>query len=276
VLRVRYQGQLYEHPGLFTTADTLNTRVPPFNDVRVRRAFNYAVNRHRLVALEGGTDFNTVTCQILPPNVAGYSRYCPYTIHPSPNGKYTGPDLAKAKELVAASGTRGETVTFWGGKGFIDKQPAIPYLLSVLRELGYKTRLKVIQPPLFGARAGDSRYRWQALEASFGADYPTASGIILPGLTCQAFTPGTNSNVNYSEFCNHRIEREIARAQALQTTKPQEAAQLWAKVDHDITDQAPWVPYANPGTLELVSRRAGNYIFSPLVNGALLDQIWVR
>ena len=50
----------------------LNTRVAPFNDVRVRQALNLAVNRNRLVQINGGT-ITRVACQILPPNVNGYS-----------------------------------------------------------------------------------------------------------------------------------------------------------------------------------------------------------
>ena len=42
----------------------------------------------------------TPTCQILPPNIPGYVRYCPYG----------APDLRTARRLVAASGTRGMRV----------------------------------------------------------------------------------------------------------------------------------------------------------------------
>ena len=82
----------------------LNTTLPPFNDVRVRQALNYAVDRNRLVAINGGT-ITRASCQI-PPGVDGYKRYCPYTVDPDSTGTYHGPDLAKARRLVAASGTR--------------------------------------------------------------------------------------------------------------------------------------------------------------------------
>ena len=75
---------------------------------------------------------------MLPPNFAGYRRYCPYTIEPSADGTYTGPDLAKAQALVAASGTNGQTVTVW-----IGAKPGVPlaaYFVSVLKSLGYKAR----------------------------------------------------------------------------------------------------------------------------------------
>ena len=53
------------------------------------------------------------------------------------------------------------------------------------------------------------------------------------------------------------------------------ANRLWAKIDRDITNQAPWVPFANAVVLEVVSTRVGNYQYNPSW-GTLLDQLWVR
>jgi YVTN family beta-propeller protein len=73
-LRTRYASLLHINPGLSTFGVFLNTRLPPFNDVRVRRAVNYAVDRNRMVDLRGGPDHEQPTCQMLPPNIDGYRR----------------------------------------------------------------------------------------------------------------------------------------------------------------------------------------------------------
>ena len=57
------------------------------------------------------------TCQMLPPGFQGYTPSCPFTVNPNSAGTWTGPDLAKARRLVAASGTRGMKVEFWGRAG---------------------------------------------------------------------------------------------------------------------------------------------------------------
>jgi peptide/nickel transport system substrate-binding protein len=74
-----------------------------------RQAFNYVLVRNKLAAFNQSSQ----SCQVLPPSLFGYRRYCPHTIDPNPGGDYVGPNLAKAKQLVAASGTKGETVTIW-------------------------------------------------------------------------------------------------------------------------------------------------------------------
>jgi peptide/nickel transport system substrate-binding protein len=71
----------------------LSTRAAPFDDIRVRKAVNYAVDRQKLVSLLGGSTGMAATCQFLPPNFPGYRPYCPYTLDPH-DGGYHGPDLA--------------------------------------------------------------------------------------------------------------------------------------------------------------------------------------
>ena len=82
-------------------------------------------------------------------------------------------------------------------------------------------------------------------------------------------------NNNRAEFCDPAIDREIARARVAPDKRSRTASALWAKIDRDLTDQAPWVPFANGVVLEVVSTRVGNYQYNPQC-GTLLDQLWVK
>ena len=86
-----------------------SNETPLFDDVSVRRAVNFAVDRGAIAALFGGRGFPT--CQILPTAFPGYVPYCPYTR--DPGRTWTRPDLAKARELIARSGTAGSRVVVW-------------------------------------------------------------------------------------------------------------------------------------------------------------------
>src|SRR3954451_5168348 len=85
----------------FTEYAWLNVKAPPFDDPRVRRALNLAVDRARVVDLTGGRDAGSPTCQLLSPGLPGYRPICPFTASPSPAGAWTKPDRAEGRRLVA-------------------------------------------------------------------------------------------------------------------------------------------------------------------------------
>jgi YVTN family beta-propeller protein len=271
-LRTRYSSRVYGAPILDTVAVWLNTRLPPFNDVRVRRAVNYAVDRNHLIDLASGPDRARVGCQLLPPNINGYRRYCPYTLHPNPAGTYNGPDLAKARRLVTASGTKGQSITVWFYSIPIGVRNG-EYIVSVLRSLGYKARLKTI-PHTAGSTF--NRHR-QAGVGGATADYPSPNNFFAAYFSCRSYQPNLpNVNANFAAFCNPHIDAQIVRAGALQSSDPHAASQLWSTIDREITDQAPWVAIRNDLAPSFVSRRTGNYTFCFLSLGACLDDLWVR
>jgi peptide/nickel transport system substrate-binding protein len=275
-LRTQYSSRVYHAPATGTVAVWLNTRLAPFNDVRVRRALNYAVDRNHLVELAGGPDVAQAGCQVLPPNSDGYRRYCPYTLEPNSNGVYRGPDLTKARRLVAASGTKGEPITIWFYDIPIGRRNGA-YLVSVLRSLGYRAQLRTL--PHKGSTWRPNR---QAGVGGFVQDYPSPSSVFSTTFTCRSYDPAPpDLNGNVTAFCNRSIDAEIARARSLQASDPPAASRLWSTIDREITDQALWVVIRTQLAPDFVSRRVGNYTFCYLSAalgsaGACLDQLWVR
>ena len=105
----------------------------------------------------------------------------------------------------------------------------------------------------------------------WGPDFAAPASFITTSLTCGV----SSHHGNTAEFCDPTIDREIAHAESLQTSTPLAASRLWAKIDRDLTDQAPWVSFANGLKLEIIAARVGNYQYNPQW-GTLLDQLWVR
>jgi peptide/nickel transport system substrate-binding protein len=249
----------------------LNVRAPPFNDLRVRQAINLALDRSKIVAGFGGPAAATPTCQLLPPQLPGYKRYCPYTRDPSPAGRWHGPDLSRARRLVAASGTKGMKVIVWdlAGGPPIEGTPPV----EALRRLGFRASLRLLPVARYFRYTDDSRNHAQVIEAGWSADYPSSNDLIGK-LTC-AYSIPRSSTVDSSDFCDPAFDHRVAVAAALQTTNPAAAARLWSRLDHEITDRALLLPTVTLNTTDLLSRRVRNYHYNP-VWGALVDQFWVR
>jgi peptide/nickel transport system substrate-binding protein len=257
-IKTQHASLLSISPSNGTWYLALNTRAAPFDSLDARKAVNLAIDRRRLSDLAFGPDVGHVTCQTLPPEFPGYRRYCPYT---------DAPKLTRARKLVRASGTAGESVTVWAQTFFKVPPAATRYIVSVLERLGYKAR--------FRAYADLYRNDRQVVYEGWYADYAAPAGFLPAVLTCAGYKTNPAQNMNAAGFCDPAIDREIARADALQTTDLQAASQLWAKVDRDLTDQAPWAAFANNSVVEVKSRRVGNYQVNPQM-GTLLDQLWVR
>jgi peptide/nickel transport system substrate-binding protein len=274
-LETRYSSRLYAAPLLTVLGLWLNTRLSPFDDVRVRQALNYAADRNRLVQINGGSISSGVTCQILMPSLNGYRRYCPFTDKPDSTGTYHGPDIARARRLVTASATRGQHVTIWFYDIPIGRRNGA-YFVSVLRRLGYKATLRTI------AHTGSTwRPNRQAGVSGWGGDYPSPNDVFSSFFTCGSYSPSPATNPNVAAFCKPSIDAQMSRARTLQPTNPSAAAALWNSIDRQITDQAPWVAMKAFLSTDFVSRRAGNYKYCWLAGqtglvGACLDQLWVR
>jgi YVTN family beta-propeller protein len=270
-IRTQYPGQTHVNPLPETEFFTLNTRVPPFDDVRVRRALNYAIDRTVLTSLYGSSDLARPTCQVLPPGLPGYQQYCPYTLNPRTDGAYTAPRLDVARSLVAASHTQGMPVRVLTDPDF----PPARYLVSVLNSLGYRASLQIATGDRFNTLSKNSRYQVQVSRGGWAADYPAPSEFLNLFLSCAAFRPASDANDNVAQFCDRDIDRDIEQALSLQATDPAGASSLWATADRRITDQAPWLPTVNLNAVDFLSTRTGGYQFHPQW-GILLDQLWVN
>jgi YVTN family beta-propeller protein len=273
-IATRYAGQMHSTPTPGTNYAFLNTHTPPFDNVDVRRAVNYAVDRSAFVAVYGGDRYAQATCQFVPPDFPGHRPYCPYTADAGGGRPWSAPDLARARRLIARSHTRGMRVTVFA-------PPLAPFnpwsrlLARLLDRLGYKTTLRELSKDAYFARIQDSRRHVQIGLYGWFPDYPAPSDMLQP-LRCAAFlpaSPGVNNNL--SEFCDRRAER-LARRAARLPAGDARADALWAAVDKRVTDQAATVPLLVPHAVKFVSRRVANFQISQATGDILYDQLWVR
>jgi YVTN family beta-propeller protein len=272
-LEVRYASQIRTAPSPNLRALFLNTRVPPFNRLDARKAINLAVDRAAATNAWGGPSVAQPTCQILPPNFPDYSPYCPYTAGSTSHGAWTAPDLTKAKALVARSGTRGLKVTLWAwsqaeGFNIVAKK--------ALQSLGYRVAVKPVVGNEYWGVVGDPRNRAQIGFDGWAGGYPAPAAFLVELFSCPGSMPGSPNSLDSSQFCDPRIDRLMRRALAEELSDPTGSRALWQRVDREITDAAPWVPLMASKNVSVLSKRVGNYQYSPAVIAMLIDQLWVR
>jgi peptide/nickel transport system substrate-binding protein len=267
----QHPAQVHTTPSPITYFWYLNTTKPPFDDVRARRAVNYAVDRAAFVRIIGGPEAAQPACQVLPPNFPGYRPYCPYTANAGAGGAWSRPDPAQALKLVRESGTAGAHIVFWISTGMPDAGAIERFARRTFTQLGYRFSVRRFAEgtAYFDALAKARRNGPDAGVSGWAADYPAASNFFDAMICAEA------ADKNSSRFCSPAFDRAFARARTLQAQDPNAAARLWADLDRKATDLAVWVPTITPRNVDLVSKRVGNYQHHPLF-GVLLDQLWVR
>jgi peptide/nickel transport system substrate-binding protein len=263
-LATRHPARLHTSPRPHTGYFFLNTRVPPFDDRRLRRAVDGAFDRAAFARIAGPAF--SPTCQILPPNVPGHRPSCPYDAV-----GVAGIDAARRR--VRDSGTRGASVTVWVPAPFSSHGR---FMVSLLDAIGYRARLKVLPMYSYFAKVLDSRSRAQVGYWGWAPEFPSAIDVVQPVFACAGFVAGSPElSRDPSAFCDREIDAQMERAAALQVEDSSAANVLWQRIERELLAEAPMVPTANRRSVDFVAPRVGHYSYHPQW-GVLLDQLWVR
>ena len=129
---------------------------PPFNDVRVRKALMYAIDKQAFMRFVGG-DSAVVTNQMVLPNNVYFDR----AMHEAdPHAK---PDLDKARALLKEAGVDPAAVTI----ELISWQESAPQIaVQMIRRLGFKVNHVALDD--LGAQKRLGQYDWDVTVLSSG------------------------------------------------------------------------------------------------------------
>ena len=207
---------------------SMNVNKKPFDDIRVRQALNYAIDKKEFakVVYNGFAD---PLKSILAPNVQFYSEQKQYDYN-----------IEKAKELLKEAGyPNGFKTTLWSGnssaaiKGgeFIQQQLAkVGVTVTVAPQEQASLMAKVFNVPK------DSKGE---VEMSYGGWSPStgdADWAIRP-LLAEESIPPTSYNTAY--YINKESDKLIKAA--LETSDPKVRADAYGKVQKMLWDDCPWI-----------------------------------
>jgi peptide/nickel transport system substrate-binding protein len=246
----KFEGtQFREDPTISVYYFWLNTQKPPFDDARVRRAVNYAIDPAALERIYAGTI--TRTQQILPSQMPGYEKFVLYPHN-----------LAKAKELVARADPSDRQLTIWTNN-LPPNNEAGEYFEGVLKQLGFDVKLKEIDASTyFTLISNTSTPDLDAGWSNWLLDYPHPNDYFQPQLSGESILPSGNSN--WAMFDDPAINAKIKRLSREQLGPKQEAE--YAALDKEVMKQAPWAPFGTLALGTFVSDRIDveNVIVSPI------------
>lgn len=232
----------------------MNCQMPPFTDVRVRRAMNYAIDKRKLVAVINGRGIPANG--VLPPSLPGYDpdlRGYPY-------------DPARARALLEQAGyPHGFTATVW----LPADQTMMILAQSVQQDLalvGVQLKLK----PVGFAPLLDAIRQPRTVPLFFSgweADFPDPANFLDVLLSRAQW--GAN---NDSWFYDPRFDALLARAKPL--ADPARRFALYRQAQRIAVADAPWVFLYFPVTWQIRQPWVHGLALNPM-RPARLDRVWL-
>jgi peptide/nickel transport system substrate-binding protein len=224
----------------------MNTTIPPFDDVDVRRAVIAGFDREAMRLTFGGKVSGDIPTHFLPPGMPGFEEA----------GGLQGPGL---DFLSRPRGDPALSAEYFRRAGFASgRYEGDETFLMVGENEGVAADAAVVAQEQFARLGFKIKLRRVSLLAMFGkfCNLPSAAVEICPTVGWQrdfadpqTFLAPTFSgdhivesgNVNWSQLDDDGLDAQMQRATLV--TDPAERAQAWADIDEGITRLAPAIPW---------------------------------
>ena len=229
----------------------LNVNEPPLDDVKVRQALNYAIDKQEIASIVLG-DLVEPADGILPPNFPGY--------HEGVEGYTYDPE--RARQLLGESKYGDDlenippiTITTPGSFGANVSLDMEVILQMWERNLGITAEFQQTEFATFLKDLHKGRF--QMFDIGWIADYPDPENFL------DILFHSESSN-NHTHYSNPQVDELLRKARVETDTQARYA--LYNEAEQMILDDAPWVPLWFDGESKLlVKPNVHDYLLPPLI-----------
>lgn len=226
------------------------TQSEVFKDKRIRQAFNYAIDREKLVMYTLQGEGDPAVYGFVPP----FGNYPHENIH----GFTFDPDRARALMADAGypSGRGFPNVTLQLNSGGTTNELLAQAVKSQLEEnLGVKVSLELM--PLNQLIENFELGKAEFWRSAWIADYPDPENFLnlFYGKNVPS-DPNAKSYINFARYINPQYDSTFEAA--LKTTDEKQRLELFAKCDQIIVDEAPVMPIYYDNYIRLVQLKVRN------------------
>lgn len=225
--------QLLQSPGFHIWWISLNVHVEPLNDVKVRQALNYAVDKQAIVdsILQGAATLTNGP-------IIGHSWGNDPAVLPYPY------DPEQAKALLAEAGLAdGFTTTFWvpeSGSGMIAPKEIGQIVQANLAEVGVTAEIVTQEWTSYVAdwqNKGLDAGPYGMAEMSWNFSSPDPAEWLEPNVMTSAHPPGGGFNGSF--YSNAEVDDLLTKA--TQTFNQDERADFFKQAQAIMREDCPWI-----------------------------------
>ncbi|WP_329553030.1 ABC transporter substrate-binding protein [Streptomyces sp. NBC_00696] len=254
----------------YTNYIAFNPKVAPFNNVKVRQAISYAIDRSSVVNAAGGSSLAEAATTFLP-NQKSFG-YDPYDLFPAG----ASGNAAKAKELLKEAGyPKGVTVTLThsNDKDFETSPEIATAIQDALKKAGITVKLQGLESNDYKDKIHSVKTEPGFFLAHWGADWPSGGPFLAPIFDGRQIVKD-GANFNTGLLNDKSVNDEIDSINKL--TNLDEAAKRWGALDKKIGEQALTVPLFHPVYKRLVGKDIKNVVISDWTGVLDISQVAVK
>jgi peptide/nickel transport system substrate-binding protein/oligopeptide transport system substrate-binding protein len=199
----------------------INCQKKPFDDIRVRQALNYAINKKALLETVLQNQ-GVLSHGPIPPVLSGYNRKLPdYEYNPQ-----------KAKELLKDAGCQSLDLKIYQ-KPSREVLNVTEVMQSQLKDAGITAT--IVQVEWSALKEMINQGKCDTFYLAWIADYPDAENFLAPLFHSENFGAGGNR----AQYKNEKVDAMIYEAQT--TSDEKKRLKIYQQIETIIHDDAPWV-----------------------------------
>ncbi|VXC64260.1 putative peptide transporter subunit: periplasmic-binding component of ABC superfamily [Enterobacterales bacterium 8AC] len=250
VLEKNAKLDLVAAPSILQRYISMNVTQKPFDNLKVRQALNYAINKDALIKV-AFSGYAVPAEGPVPPAIDFAARYQPWPYDP-----------AKARELLKEAGyPNGFTTTLWSSHNHSTAQKVLQFAQQQLAQVGVKVTVtamdagqRAAQVESVGVKDTGVRMFYTGWSASTGE----ADWALSPLFSTQAAPP---KQFNTAFYSNPQVDEDLAAA--LATTDRTKRQALYQQVQDRIWADAPWIFLVTERLLSANNKQLSGFYVMP-------------
>jgi peptide/nickel transport system substrate-binding protein len=236
-----------------------NTQSAPLNNVKIRQAIGYAIDRQKIV-----TDLLQGQAQIASSVVPAQS----WAFTPGTDYKY---DPAKAKQLLVEAGYKNEPIVFKYGAGNAMVNQYAQVIQSALNDVGLNVQIETLEVNVIRTQLAQGGFQMYTGVWIGGNQDP----IFMRDLFSSTKIPGGSvSCCNRSRYVNAEVDKLLD--DAINATDKAAAKDLYIKAWNAVSNDLPLLPLWYPANIVVSNKRIGNVKMSGSGDWVFLKDITVQ
>lgn len=218
-----------------------NTRIAPFNNVKIRQAVAYAIDREKIID-----------------NILGGRAKIAYSILPEESWAYTpgtkyNYDPAKARQLLKEAGYKGKVVKFIYASGNQTTSRYVKVVQSMLKDAGFNVEIEAFEPQTLILYLKDGKFQMNTSVWIGGNQNPSFYQDLFASGNSPEKIPYGRNRARYSNPEFDKIINDAARE-----TDQAKAAKLYARAQEIVSRDVPLVPLWYPSGIVISNKRIKN------------------